>query len=149
MFHLKFTLPLQKRFIIICTRVYKFKWTNQTTPGGRGSTQITVWWGVQSEVWKPLSISKDLLPHKTADLTVFKEIFANWDPFLRVFLPQKMSDFTIFFGNSWEMGPLLSPLFLPNWDSSPRICREKVTKFGRHIPLHLCDWVINNTQQTL
>ena len=29
------------------------------------------------------------LPQKMADLTVSLKILANWDPFLRVFLPQK------------------------------------------------------------
>ena len=44
-------------------------------------------YGPRSET--PTHICKDFSPSikKMADLTVFFKIFADWDPFLRVFLP--------------------------------------------------------------
>ena len=63
-------------------------------PGG-GGTRIIFWRGVRPEVWNPYPYLRISLPQKTADLKLFFEIFANRDPFLRVFY-LKMADFTIF-----------------------------------------------------
>ena len=54
-----------------------------------GGTRIIFWWGVRPEVWNPLSISKEFSPSKNSWFYSFFKIFANHDPFLRVFLPQK------------------------------------------------------------
>ena len=59
-----------------------------------GGTRIIFWRGVWPEVWNPYPYLRIFLPQKTADLKLFFEIFANRDPFLRVFL--QMADFTIF-----------------------------------------------------
>ena len=61
----------------------------------RGGTRIIFWRGVRPEVWNPYPYLRIFLPQKTADLKLFFEIFANQDPFLRVFY-LTMADFTIF-----------------------------------------------------
>ena len=82
------------------------------------------WRGCAARGLKPLPIPKDFLPQKRADLTClfvclfvcflffvfFFEIFANRDPFLRVFIPQKRLILPFFF-NFCEMEPLLRIFF--------------------------------------
>ena len=50
------------------------------------------------------------LPQKTADLTVFFLIFANWDSFLKVFVPQKWLILQVF-RNFCKMGPFSKDFF--------------------------------------
>ena len=83
---------------------------------GGGGTQIIFWQGCAARGLKPLPISKNFSPSKTADLTTFFEIFANRDPFLRVFY-LKNSWFFNFFCSFCKMG-LSSKDFLTKMGSS-------------------------------
>ena len=63
---------------------------------------------------KPLPISKDFSPSKNGWFYVFFfEIFVNWDPFLRVFLPQKWLILQ-FFRNFCEIWPSSKDFFDQN-----------------------------------
>ena len=70
--------------------------------GGGGGYSNYFWRGCATRGLKPLLI-----------LTFFAEIFANWDPFLRVFLPQN-GRFYSFCRNFREMGPLSKDFFEQN-----------------------------------
>ena len=106
-----------------------------------GGTQVIFWWGYAARGLKPLSISKDFPSSRKGWFNFFLvEIFANQDPFLKVFLPQKNADFTFFFFffailvNSskdflTKMGPTSQYFW---WKSSP---------FGWHIPVCLNMWL--------
>ena len=94
-------------------------------------TQTIFWRSVRPEVWNPYPI-KDFSHSKNGWLDSFLEIFANWDHFLRVFLPQKWL-ILILFANfvKWDhplrivltkMRPMSKDFW---WKSNP---------FGRHIP---------------
>ena len=107
-------------------------------PGG-GGTQIIFWHGVWQKVWNPYPYLRISLPQKTADLTVFLEFFANRDPFLMIFLPQKWLILQ-FFHDFGETGPS-SKDFLTKWDPCPRIFGEKVTHLGGTSPFALtCEY---------
>ena len=83
------------------------------------------------------------LPQKLAYLSVFGclfEIFANRDPFLRVFLPQTRLILQVFH-NFCEMGPSSNNIFLPKWNPCLRIFGEKVTHLGGTSPYALtCEY---------
>ena len=80
--------------------------------GGGGGTRIIFWRGVRPKVWNPYPYLRIFHPQKTADFTVFFEIFVK-DPFLRVFLPQKWL-ILHFFRNFCEMGPSSKDFFDQN-----------------------------------
>ena len=78
----------------------RYKWSKP----GFGGTWNYFLTGCTVRGLNPLTISKDFSPSKTADLILSFEIFANRDPFQRVFLLQKqliLQDFC----NFCEMGP--------------------------------------------
>ena len=109
---------------------------SQWPPGGYSNYFLT---GCAARGLKPLPISKDFFPQKTADLKLFFEIFANRDPFLRVFLPQNgwfYHFFTIF--AKWD--PLLR-IFLTKMGPMSKDFCWKSNPFGRHIPVCLNMWV--------
>ena len=70
-------------------------------PGG-GGTQIIFWWGVGPRSETSTHIQGFFSLKVRLILLFFFEIFANQDPFPRGFLPQKMSDFTIFSQFLWN-----------------------------------------------
>ena len=95
-------------------------------------SRIIFWRGVRPEVWKPNPYLRDFSPSKNGWFYCFFEIFANWHPFLRVFLPQIrpiLQDVCYF----CEMGPS-SIFFLFKWDQCLRIFGEKVTHLGSTSP---------------
>ena len=104
-----------------------------------GGTQIIFWRGVRPEVWNPYPYLRIFLPQKMADLKLFFEIFANRDPFLRVFY-LKMADFTIFFAIFAKWDPLLR-IFLTKMGPMSKDFCWKSNPFGRHIPVCLNMWV--------
>ena len=60
--------------------------------------------GLRSETPSPLPISKDFCFSKNGWFDSFFESLANWDPFLRGFLPHKWLILHFFFGYFCEMG---------------------------------------------
>ena len=105
----------------------------------RGGTWIIFWGSVRPEVWNPYPYLRIFFHSKNGWIDSFFEIFANRDPFLRVFC-LKNGWFYNFFAN-----------FL-KWDPPPRIFLTKVgpmskdfwwksNPFGRHIPVCLNMWV--------
>ena len=89
----------------------------------------------------PLRMSKDFFTQKTADYTVFFfEFCANWDPFLRVFLPQKRLIFHFFRNFLWNGDPPLR-IFLKKMGPMSKDFCWKSDPFGRHIPVCFNMWV--------
>ena len=88
---------------------------------------------------KPLPISKDFSPSKNGWFDGFFEIFANRDPFLRVFLSQKRLILQ-FFRNFFEIEPS-SKDFLTKMGPMSKDFWWKTNPFGRHIPVCLNMWV--------
>ena len=105
----------------------------------RGDTRIIFWRGVRPEVWNPYPYLRIFFPQKTADLKLFFEIFANRDPFLRVFLPQN-GWFYHFFAIFAKWDPLLRICLSKMGPMSKDFC-WKSNPFGRHIPVCLNMWV--------
>ena len=59
---------------------------HKNSGGPGGYSNYLFWRGVRSEVWNPYPFHcLWIFPSKMADLTIFSEIFANRDPFLRGF----------------------------------------------------------------
>ena len=77
------------------------------TPGGYSNYFLTE---CAARGLKPLPISKDFFHSKNGWIDSFFEIFANGDPFLRVFLPQKRQILQ-FFRKFLEMGPSSKDFF--------------------------------------
>ena len=92
---------------------------------------------------KPLPMSKDFSHSKNGWLDSFFEIFANRDPFLRGFLPQKRLILQVFrnFFVKWPMGPS-SKDFLTRLGPMSKDFWWKGNPFGRHIPVCLHMWVL-------
>ena len=88
---------------------------------------------------KPLPISKDFSPSKNGWFKAFFEIFANRDPFLRIFLPQN-GWFYNFFAIFAKWDPLLR-IFLSKMGPMSKDFCWKSNPFGRHIPICLNMWV--------
>ena len=109
----------------------------QVVPGG---TRIIFWRGVRPEVWNPYPYLRIFLPQKTADLKLFFEIFANRDPFLRVFSTSKWLILP-FFCNFCEMGPSSKDFFDQKMGPMSKDFCWKSNPFGRHIPVCLNMWV--------
>ena len=105
-------------------------------PGGYSNYFLTgcAAWGL-----KPLPISKDFSPSKNGWFKAFFEIFANRDPFLRVFLPQN-GWFYHFFAIFAKWNPLLR-IFLTKMGPMSKDFCWKSNPFGRHIPVCLNMWV--------
>ena len=78
------------------------------SPGGYSNYFLM---GCAARGLKPIPISKDFsLSKKRLILRFFFEIFINWDPFLRGFLPQKWLILQ-FYHNFCEMGPSTKDFF--------------------------------------
>ena len=106
--------------------------------GGGGGYSNYFSTGCAAQGLEPLPISKDFPPSKNGwfDVFFFFEIFANPDPFLRVFLPQKWLILQIF-RNFGAMGPSFKDFFWLKWDPCLRIFCEKLTHLGGTSPYAL------------
>ena len=91
--------------------------------------------GLRPEIWNPYPYLRIFPLQKRLILWFFLK-FRKSGPFLKVFLPQKMADFTIFSQFLWNGTPLLW-IFLTKWDSCLRIFGEKVTHLGGK-SLYIC-----------
>ena len=90
---------------MILTRLFKERFHFL---GGYSNYFLTGW---AARGLEPLPISKDFSPSKNGWFYSFFKIFANRDPFLRVFLPTKWLILP-FFCNFCEMGPSSKNFFL-------------------------------------
>ena len=79
------------------------------SPGG-GGTRIIFWRSVRPEVWNTYPYLRIFLTQKNDWIDSFFEIFANRDPFLRVFLPEKRL-ILAFFRKFCEIGPSSKDFF--------------------------------------
>ena len=104
--------------------------------GGYSNYLLT---GCAAQGLKPLPISKDFSPSKNSWFNGFFEIFANQDPFLRVFY-LKMGWFYNFFAIFVKWDPLLR-IFLTKMGPMPKDFCWKSNPFGRHIPVCLNMWI--------
>ena len=104
-------------------------------PPPPGGTQIIFLAGCAAQGLKPLPLCKDFSPPKNDWFDCFSEIFANWDPFLRVFT-SKTAGFSIFFTILVIWDPLLR-IFWPKLNLCLRIFGEKVTHLGSTSPYAL------------
>ena len=111
---------------------------NWKTRGGGGYSNYFLM-GCAARGLKPLPISKDFSPSKNGWFKAFFRIFANRDPFLRVFLPQNgwFYHFFVIFAK-WD--PLLR-IFLTKMGPMSKDFCWKSNPFGRHIPVCLNMWV--------
>ena len=108
------------------------------TPGGGYSNSFLT--GCAARSLKPLPKSKDFSPSKNGWFNGFFEIFANRDPFLRVFLPHWRADFTIFLWFLWTL-TLFPGFSWPKFDPCLRIYAEQVTHLGGTSPYALtCEY---------
>ena len=96
--------------------------------------------GRRSETPTHIPYLRISLPPKTADLTVFLEFFANRDPFLMIFLPKKRLILQ-FFHDFGETEPS-SKDFLTKMGPMSMDFWWKSNPFGRHIPVCLNMWVL-------
>ena len=113
-----------------CPVKYKFD------PGGYSNYFLM---GCAARGLQPLPISKDFSPSKNGWFYVFFEIFVNWDPFLRVFLP-KNGWFYHFFAIFVKWDPLLR-IFLTKMGPMSKDFWWKSNPFGQHIPVCLNMWL--------
>ena len=109
-------------------------------PGGGG---VLEWFltGCAARGLKPLPISMDFSPSNNGWFNGFFEIFANRDPFLRVFLHQKGLILPFFFFAIFVKWDPLLRIFLTKMGPMSKDFCWKSNPFGRHIPVCLNMWV--------
>ena len=110
-------------------------------PGGGVAYSNYFLTGCAARGLKPLPISKDFSPSKNGWFkAVFFEIFANRDPFLRVFLRPQNGWFYHFLAIFAKWDPLLR-IFLTKMGPMSKDFCWKSNLFGRHIPICLNMWI--------
>ena len=105
----------------------------------RGGTRIIFWWGVLPEVWNPYPYLRIILPQKMADLTVFSK-FSQIRTHFQGFFYLKNDWFYHFF--------FVVVASFVKWDPCLRIFGEKITYLGGTSPYvltceNLSGFVIN------
>ena len=116
---------------------YEIKRTAHCWMGGGGYSQMIFWKGVQPKVWNPYPYLK-FSSSKNGWFDWFFKIFANQDPFLRVFRPQKWLILQVFC-NFCEMAQF--NFFLDQMGSMSKNFGWKSNPFGQHIPVCFNMWV--------